>query len=131
MELTGMGEGAIKEGYLVAMATPANTQKRGCGPGLDEVKCHGWEPLEPQPECLNRPHSSPRSLGPGHQQALPVPLRNARDEDGHGKDQQASQVWVFLPQPQNRGGPSRRYLENSTERQKRLDLQFFFFPLKL
>lgn len=31
------GGGDIKTGYLVATATPANTQRRGCGPGFNEV----------------------------------------------------------------------------------------------
>lgn len=48
----------------------------------------------------------------------------------HGKDKQASQVWVFLPTA-TEWGPPRRNLENSTKSQKRLDLQiFFFFPQK-
>lgn len=39
MELTavGQGEGNRRSGYLVARATPANTQRRGCGPGFNEV----------------------------------------------------------------------------------------------
>lgn len=39
MELTGpeQGEGNRKKGHLVATAIPANTQRRGCGPGLNEV----------------------------------------------------------------------------------------------
>lgn len=39
MELTGEGQGGggQKTGYLVATATPANTQRRGCGPGFNEV----------------------------------------------------------------------------------------------
>lgn len=39
MELTGVGqaEGNRKRAYLVVTATPANTQRRGCGPGFNEV----------------------------------------------------------------------------------------------
>lgn len=55
----GVGDGAdwngrgggIKEGYLVAMATPANTQKGGCGPGLDEMKCHRLGAAAGMSEC--------------------------------------------------------------------------------
>lgn len=107
--------GNIKEGDLVAMAKQQTLRGRGCGPGLNDVPLglssnwNVWAEL----------HSLPQSLGPGHQQELPVPLWNAQDEGGSGKGQQASQVWIFLMLT-TEGSPPQRNLENSSKSQRDL-----------
>lgn len=104
--------GDIKEGYLVAMEKLQTLRGRGCGPGLNEVPLglssnwNVWVEL----------YSLPQSLGPGHQQELPVPLWNAQDEDRGGKGKQASQVWIFLLLTAE-GRPPRRNMENPSKSQ--------------
>lgn len=43
----------------------------------------------------------PHRARPGHEQGLPGPLRNARDEDRLGTDKQASGVGFLAPQQEN------------------------------